>query len=150
MTHPSGKWECAFIMLALQCNDLLFMTCWYWLFAEFHLTIMAPVWFGFACFNCLWRLLNECTIRVFYNQCFNHCEIKCRPFEKTRHICVYSILLMPSRKCFINANSRLYARGDKRYDIYLYMSHSSILQCIPRNMHTVLLCFALLWLCNPS
>ena len=24
------------------------------------------------------------------------------------------------------------------------------LQYIPRNMHTVLLCFALLWLCNPS
>ena len=31
------------------------------------------------------------------------------------------------------------------------ISHTiATLQYIPRNMHTVLLCFALLWLCNPS
>ena len=29
-----------------------------------------------------------------------------------------------------------------------YQSHSNMIQYIPRNMHTVLLCFALLWLCN--
>ena len=71
------------------------------------------------------------------------------PILVSRHLYIETAPWTRYRRCQ-NYRHRLHRKVLKWELLVQPMTKLSLIQYIPRNMHTVLLCFALLWLCNRS
>ena len=83
-------------------------------------------------------------------------DIDCNRQKSIFHLREVTVFgLTPRHQICLTRNELKFVRNYRLDDyqhlhIYCFAVNCSYLQYIPRNMHTVLLCFVLLWLCNRS
>ena len=136
-------------IILLKCND--------WRIEAFLLAIPSPhtlvTYLVYFFVNVIFKIIIRINIQSFFIEHFTRVIIKI----KSAYLIIYSegviccdcvYEAIAKNDLTIQSQACVSANPDK-LDQYLTGIHKE-LQYIPRNMHTVLLCFALLWLCNRS
>ena len=138
----SGKWQPFCLGL-----NLLILTC----------KIMVQPWYtsaGICVFLVAYQSMEKKIMHVYiystvtkrdYSKCLSSIKKSLLTgFSGTSHIWHISLAMRPS------VVHKLKGNVEKIWIIIKKYNKTICIQYIPRNMHTVLLCFALLWLCNRS